>query len=357
MDYQLQLGPPESEGRETARGGCRHVISLLVVGRPTRQLTRCLLALALLVGTSHGQAPPSPAPADAFQQRCQTAAVGAATFDDAGLIEYAAGDGRLILAAPHGGRQRPPNFPARTGVADVTATDVNTDRLARAIVNELAQADQRPHLIICHAQRRYIDANRPLDAACAPDSPAVHTWTHYQQAIQQAKATVTQQHGRGLFVELHGHGHPQPRLELGYLLRARDYELKTSDLEQLKDRCSLREIAEHEQHPFEQLLRGPASLGACLARQGVPSTPSPQLPKPGSAPYFNGGWNTLQHGSRYGGTISSLQIECHRPGIRDSQESIAVASQQIAAALLEFLNTHYPADFTALETPEGSVKP
>lgn len=278
-----------------------------------------------------------------FIAQCSRAEAGESVFSEQKLVEFVCGSCPMVLAAPHGGRLSPHDFPARTNADAVTVSDWNTDLLARSICSAISlEGHVRPHLIICHARRRLVDVNRPLDAACSANSPARAVWQDYQDAISVATEMVAQSHGRGLFVELHGHGHPEQRFELGYLLRSRDYELPPTEFMQLSTRSSLREITERGNVTLDELLRGSQSLGFFLAKQGLPSMPSPDNPRPGKLPYFNGGWNTLTHGSRDAGTISSLQIECHRSGVRDSTEEVAVSSKKIALALLEFLDTHYP---------------
>jgi hypothetical protein len=278
-----------------------------------------------------------------FLSHCLAAGVGESTFSEAKLIEFVRGNSELILAAPHGGRLAPADFPIRTSTNAVTASDWNTDHLARSIWREIGRDGQRiPHLIICHVQRKFVDANRPIDAACPVNSPARVVWMDYQDAISAAKEDVIQSLGRGLFVELHGHGHPEERLELGYLLRSKDYDLPQAEFQALATKSSLREVTERGNVNLDELLRGSQSLGFYLAKQGIASMPSPEFPSPGALPYFNGGWNTLTHSSRDAGTISSVQIECHRNGVRDTRAEVAASSKKIAPALLEFLNAHYP---------------
>lgn len=275
-----------------------------------------------------------------FARRCAEARSGQVVLDSGHWIEFRRGTGPLILAAPHGGKRASAQFPARTH--GVRVADMNTDQLTRAIVDRLDANGSSAWMIVCHLQRKYLDPNRPLDIACAEDSPAVEVWENYQAAIRAAKTLVTEELGRGMFIEIHGHGHSIPRLELGYLLRASDYELPAIEFEKLAARCSLREIVERGSVSLAGLVRGESSLGAYLAKQGIDSVPSPKQPGPGKEPYFNGGWNTMTHGSRDTGTISSLQIEFHRKGMRDNAHSIANSAEKIAAALLQFQAEHYP---------------
>ncbi len=275
-----------------------------------------------------------------FAEACSDALPGQTVLSDQGLIEFRSGQFPLILAAPHGGRRMDVDFPVRQ--QGVRTADSNTDRLAVAIADALQTEGHVPYVVLCHLHRKYMDANRPLDVACDANSPATTVWQAYQDAIVAAKRAIVANSGRGLFVEIHGHGHPIPRLELGYLLRARDYDLPVGEFEKLSAKCSLREILSRGNNSLDSLLRGPQSLGASLSRVQLPAVPSPDIRRPGTDPYFNGGWNTLTHGSRDGGTISSLQIELPRPGMRDSQKAVAETGKRLASALREFMETHYP---------------
>ncbi len=275
-----------------------------------------------------------------FSARCEAAAVGETVGGYLELIRYQAGSLPLILAAPHGGSRVPAEYELRTEGTRIA--DANTDRLARAVAEEVSKmAQARPHLVVCELHRKFLDANRPLDSACSAESLAVRNWYEYQQALKVAKQRVVSELGRGLFIELHGHGHSQKRLELGYLLRERDFELPFAEFEQLKTKASVREIAEHGQLSLEELIRGESSLGGMLEREGLVAVPGVKVRSPGEDLYFNGGWNTMTHGSRDSGTISSIQIECHREGFRDSDVSIARSAKQLAAAMVKFLELHY----------------
>src|SRR4051794_11480332 len=129
-------------------------------------------------------------------------------------IEYLAGDLPVILSAPHGGRERPEELPDRE--QGTYAFDTNTQELARAVADELhARTGHWPHVILCRLHRRKVDCNREIVEAAAGDPLAEQAWREFQGFIDAARATVVGQHGRGLYIDLHGHGHPQQRLELG----------------------------------------------------------------------------------------------------------------------------------------------
>jgi len=130
---------------------------------------------------------------------------------------------------------------------------------------------------------------------------------------------------------------------LGYLLSAAELELSDAALDGggMADRSSIRALAAGSALPFSRILRGAESFGASLARQGVASVPSPAAPSPGTADYFSGGYNTDRHGSRQGGAVSGIQVELHRPGIRDTDENRRAFGAALAAAVEEYMLAHW----------------
>jgi hypothetical protein len=63
-----------------------------------------------------------------------------------------------------------------------------------------------------------------------------------------------------------------------------------------------------------------------------------------SNPYFNGGYNTVEHGSRDSGTVSGVQIESNYTGVRDTSTSRAAFGTELADALDVFFSTHFTMD-------------
>jgi hypothetical protein len=149
-----------------------------------------------------------------------------------------------------------------------------------------------------------------------------------------------------LVIDLHGHAHSIPRLELGYLLSATELRLSdaaltsgnalsTSSIARLiRDARSTRTPA--------ALLRGTTSLGGLLQARGYAAVPSPAAPAPlvGEA-YFDGGYNTDRHGSSSGGAVDAVQIECHFTGVRDTDANRAAFAHALVDALLVLLSDEY----------------
>jgi hypothetical protein len=253
-------------------------------------------------------------------------------------VEYLAGDLPVILSAPHGGRLRPAELPDRE--QGTFAFDVNTQELARACAEELHRRTGRwPHVIICRLSRRKLDCNRDLPEAAAGHALAEQAWQEYHGFIEAARRSVVARQGRGLYIDLHGHGHQEQRLELGYLHSSQQLQATDAELNGplVASDSSLRAIAALGRTSHAELLRGPLSFGALMEREGFLCTPSPSRPAP-TGPYFRGGYSTQRHG-REAVPIAGLQIETHSRGVRNTPASRAA----FARALVSTLETYLPA--------------
>jgi hypothetical protein len=157
-------------------------------------------------------------------------------------------------------------------------------------------------------------------------------------------ALVRASHARGLYMDVHGHGHEVQRLELGYLLTGSELALGDATLDQpeLAARSSLREVAAWTGRTPAEIVRGAGSLGDRFHQRGYPAVPSPQDPHPDGAPYFSGGYNTRRYGCSEGGSICGFQLEANRIGVRDSGPALGAFAGVTARVLLDAL-----ADITA----------
>ena len=87
-------------------------------------------------------------------------------------------------------------------------------------------------------------------------------------------------------------------------------------------------------------MRGDNSFGALMDSLNYKSVPSVNDPGPMGSRYFSGGYNTARHGSRGGGSISAIQIEAPRPGIRDNPVSWSKFAQSFTIAVDEYYFRH-----------------
>lgn len=271
-------------------------------------------------------------------------------------ILYIPGALPLILTAPHGGPLEPSEIPDRT--FGVTVTDRNTLELTLAIRDSLlARTGHAPHVILSRLDRIKLDPNREIVEAAQGDPFAENAWHEFQGWTAEARAFVQQEFGAGFYVDIHGHGHPVDRVELGYLISSGQLTAtdEVLDASALHTTSSIRSLVETSPLPFSDLLRGPTSVGGLLGDEGVRSVPSPDDPDPGGNPYFTGGHNTRQHGSRDGGTVDGVQFEHHFPGLRDTEANRAEYAGDFARAIQAFMLEHYGFFAPAPPTGAGSV--
>lgn len=251
-------------------------------------------------------------------------------------VEYVPGTLPLIIAAPHGGQLEPADVPDRKD--GVTTRDAETDLLATELAEAITRrTGARPHLILCHLHRKKVDCNRDALTGTGGNPRALATWRAFHEAIGIARDSA----GHGLFLDLHGHSHPVARVELGYLLSAEQLRESGPGLSALAQVSSLASIARTSPDTFEGLLRGSRSLGGLLESTGYPAVPSPTALDPGEEPYFRGGYNTARYRSGGAGDgFFALQIECPRPGVRDSQENRRRFAGALALSLEQWMEHH-----------------
>lgn len=278
---------------------------------------------------------------------------GKSYFGQKNYIEYIAGNSPLIISAPHGGSLKPNDIPDRLCDGCSYIMDANTQELARAIQTSVFQQwGCYPHIIINRLHRVKLDANRDVGEAANSDPQGIVAWNEYHNFIDSAKAKLTKQFGKGLFIDLHGHGHTIQRLELGYLLTKS--ELQKSDValneNTILQYSSIKSLVANnlEKESHAKLIRGDWGFGTILAKKGYPAVPSQQDPFPNSADdYFNGGYNTKRHGSNKEGTIDAIQIECNMNGVRDNANNRQKFADSLVNSVQKFMETYYFKPFPA----------
>jgi hypothetical protein len=278
-----------------------------------------------------------------------------------GYVEYLAGNAPVIVTAPHGGTMTPSTIPDRTasacGGSATIVTDANTQELARAVQQKFfARFGGYPHVVIMHLSRRKLDANRTATEAACGNAIALDALTDWHTFIENAKTTVLRASGKGWYIDLHGHGHPIQRLELGYLLLASDLDRSDTELDataSAEDRSSIRSLSVFSTSSFSAALRGPNSFGTLFETNGFRAVPSASDPTIAGTDYFNGGDNTLRHSCSNGagalggssfGQICGVQLEANFTGVRDNAASRDRFGTALAAVLEQYLRTHWGLD-------------
>ena len=79
-------------------------------------------------------------------------------------------------------------------------------------------------MIINLLHRKKFDANRDIGDAADGNPVVEEAWHAYHDFIDAAKNQVTEDYGRGFFLDLHGHAHTIQRIELGYLMNRDDLQ-------------------------------------------------------------------------------------------------------------------------------------
>jgi len=265
-------------------------------------------------------------------------------FGTNGYIEYYAGDLPIIISAPHGGYLEPASIPDRNCSSCVTVRDGKTEEM----IYQLDSAIQilfgrQPHIIINKLARVKLDANREIVEAAQGNPAAETAWQEYHTFVQAAKDSARNRFGTALYIDLHAHGHSIQRIEYGYLITRSELQNSDAilDFQHFQDSSSIKHLV-NVQNPgvgFSELLRGNECMGEFLVEHGYPGTPSASDPAPApSDPFFNGGYNTVRHGSRDSSDINGIQFELNYSGIRDNDANIAAFSRAMACAIRDYLD-------------------
>ncbi len=272
-------------------------------------------------------------------------------------IEYMPGDLPVIFAAPHGGNLQPEEIPDRS--FGTMVTDSYTRETVMAIRDIFFEkTGHYPHVIISRLKRTKLDPNREIEEAAQGNPYAERAWREYHGFIDNARDSITIHIGAGLFVDIHGHGHPDQRLELGYLisgaaLRQSDRELNSAAYVR---HSSLRHLARYTPDTFAGLLRGAHSLGTLFEQRGIPAVPSENQPSPGVGEFFfSGGYSTRRHGSQSGGVIDAVQIEAWYTGLRDRESARRFFAETMIGVLNDFVRYHY--GWSDLSHPTQPIPP
>lgn len=268
-----------------------------------------------------------------------------ATATTSPYVTYRTGQLPIILSVPHGGYTTPTTIPDRNCTDCVYVRDAWTQELGQAVDSVLtARTGCAVHLVVNLLHRIKMEPNRELVAGGNTNPTAQQAWQAYHDALAQAKQTVIQKHGKGLLIDLHGHGHAIQRLELGYLVSGSNLQKNDSQLNALASASSIYNLTRPASggHTLSSLLRGTHAFGTLLHQGGYPSVPSQADPYPQTAdPYFNGGYITQQYGSSLGGKLDAIQIEHNMTGVRDTKANRIRYAQSLATALDVYLQRHY----------------
>lgn len=276
----------------------------------------------------------------------QTFEIGERYFSANEHTEYIHGNLPIILSAPHGGEKQPNNIPDRDCPSCVTQNDSYTQELTRELAEAIIEKTGCfPHVIINRLHRSKLDANRNQTEGADGDPQGIIAWMGYHDFVDSARQFVEESFGKGLFLDIHGHGHDIQRLELGYLLSKSNLQLSDDELADVEfiNKSSIRSLANTnlQNEEFSSLIRGDNSFGTLIGNRNFDAVPSAQDENPiGNELYFSGGYNTVQYGSRNNGNIDAIQIECNQD-VRFNATTRKRFADSLATVIIEFIEYYY----------------
>ncbi len=259
-------------------------------------------------------------------------------------VKFIVGDANspVILASPHDGTIMPSTMPLRDDKDAVIVRDLYVTDLTQEISDALfAKTGVRPHVIINDVARSRMEPNRSLEEAYHKSEAANALWREYHTFLRGARDMVQKNVGKGLFLDMHGHGHDKKRIEVGYIVSKTTLNATDVILNSASNTASIYDLAKNSSTTFSQLIRGDYAFGTLLETEGIPAVPSKQDPKPNTDDYFNGGYCTLTYGSKNVGAVSAIQLETHYENLRDNATQRKASGVKIADAIIKYMQTHY----------------
>ena len=134
------------------------------------------------------------------------------------FIEYSKGNIPVILISVHGGTLMPEWLSDRSCPGAVTVKDDNTYELAKVTQEALSLIEASPYVVLNKMSRKKIDLNRSLEDSNCGDRSTEEYWDLFHKKVLEYRQEIEALFGKGLVLDLHGHGHSIQRIELGYLL-------------------------------------------------------------------------------------------------------------------------------------------
>ncbi|WP_461534030.1 hypothetical protein [Sinomicrobium sp.] len=270
---------------------------------------------------------------------------GEVLFDTQKWTEVIVGDMPLVISVPHGGYFEDENIPDRE-CSDkgrvVTVSDANTIATARAVQQVFRERyNKTPYIVISRLSRRKVDQNREVDLATCGNALGIQAWNNFHNAVDRAIKYAQKDSEWVLYIDLHGHGHKNQRLEIGYNMTSEELEkaYKKDGLKKLTQKSSLRNLVSEKGTDFHSLLFGADAFGTLMQNRGIAATPAMQDPHPVEGEkFFSGGDNTRMYTSSEYPKVFGWQIECNYKGVRNSDASRVRFGEAFAASYMEYIS-------------------
>ena len=265
-------------------------------------------------------------------------------YDKNKWVEFIPGTMPLVISVPHGGPIEPSDVPDRSCPDVVTVTDGRTINLALAI-EEVFKTEYKvyPSIIICHLKRLKVDMNREIEVATCGNDEMKTPWRFWHEMVDTALAAAINKYGQTIYIDLHGQGHPNQRLELGYLLDNEELQKssKSDDDTLFTSQSSLHNLIGNSNGKFKlkDMLTGTNAFGTWMQDAGFAATPSKQDPYPyPNEKYFDGGYNVRRFTSEP--NVFGWQIESNNRGVRDNLASCHAFAEAFAKNIIRYLATY-----------------
>lgn len=277
----------------------------------------------------------------AFAQQNKNA--GKSHFDKEKWVEYIEGNMPLIISVPHGGRIVVDTLPIRDCKGAITGVDGGTVELAKVIQHYFKTTyNLIPHIIISHIARKNVDQNRELanGATCGYDKNE-KPWHTFHNWVDSALNLATANGKRAMYIDLHGHGHKNQRLEVGYNLgKAELRQILNGTYKEGEKYHSITNLLKRETElDFKEMIFGENAFGTFLVNNGIPATPSKQDLVPTKEElFFSGGDNTRRFTGEKYPNVFGLQIECDK-----TARSVAKRDETakgIVEAVVQYMNRY-----------------
>jgi N-formylglutamate amidohydrolase len=227
----------------------------------------------------------------------------------------------IILAAPHGGREIIPGIAVRRGIGVAqftTGRDHNTSELAERIAAHLSETlGAKPSLVIANFDRKFVDANRPREAAYE-SAEARPYYDAYHLALREHCEKVRALWGQGLLLDIHGQN-----TEVQAIFRGTD---------------NLKSVADLQQRYGKAAISGAKSILGFLERSGYRVIPANDESE--REERYTGGYTTRLYGSHRGTGIDAIQLE-FGSHLR-SRANLERTAADVARAIVVFAGEYLP---------------
>ena len=273
-------------------------------------------------------------------------------FDKEKWVEYIEGNMPLVISVPHGGRVTIDTLPIRDCKDAITGVDGGTIELAKAIQDYFKKTHNVvPHIIISHIARKHVDQNREFEngAVCGYEKNE-KPWHTFHNWVDSALNLATANGKRAMYIDLHGHGHKNQRLEIGYNITWGELnKILNGTFNNDQKYHSIRNLLKQENGlELKEMLFGDNAFGTLLVNNGIASTPSKQdlVPQKGEA-FFSGGDNTRRFTGQKYPNVFGLQIECDRTARSETKRYDTAKS--IAEAIVQYMDMYAKTQIKSLK--------